>query len=116
MKSKVGQTPQQLRRIEFKKKLVALNREAWKRDKSSCIICGSGKIAGEPFISGAHHILTRNTHKDVALDIRNLLILCTSHHDSNADTIPFRKMLMKKMTELYGYSYENAPYCEVLNA
>jgi hypothetical protein len=104
-------TPQQKRRVEFEKELRDLNRLVWKRDGGRCIKCGSTDINGTPFSSGAHHCLSRGAHPEIALDIRNLCLLCRKCHGDDANTEPVVREILHKMKKLpQKYDYSQPPY------
>lgn len=65
---------------------------------------------GKPFLTGANHILSRGAHRELALDIRNLDLLCVDCHTEKANTEEVVRAQFKILKERYGYPYDEIPY------
>ena len=104
--SKQNTRPQ--RRKVFREELEKLNALVWERDGGQCIICGSGRIYGKRGKSGANHILSRGAHPELALDIRDLDLLCVDCHAVANTEEMVRKQF--KIMQRYGYDYSELPY------
>ena len=111
---RVSTPSQRERRQDFREKLELVNALVWRRDNCKCAVCGSTKIVGVPFKSGAHHVFGRNARPDLRLVGKYLALLCEADHRDNANTKPFQAKLLKILRDKYGYSYENEPEAQWL--
>lgn len=64
---------------------------ALKRDGAKCLCCGATPASGE--VMNADHIKPRKTHPELALDLENIQILCSTCNAGklNWDTTDWRK-------------------------
>lgn len=82
MKKKKTKTDRQ-KTEAMRKKCVAIAKILSKiRDGYKCRYCGVGKPQGKQVHS--HHIFHEGSHKSMSAEIKNLITLCASHHQSFA--------------------------------
>lgn len=89
----------------------ALRHQVALRDNYHCVLCGNPATS-------VHHIIYRSFTKSGSATIwqlKNMVSLCTQcHAKCHQHPLEMRRLLLKRMVELYQYRYDDEPFAYYL--